>query len=279
MSSAIENKIKKLLTPVDLKTIIKDKHLKTIKKIQNKYRNNLKKDEVILELLDLKEKEFKYGEVFDTNVMGFFINNPFAKSEAYAEFILRELLLQSNVFLIDEPTLAVRLGVNFFNLKDKEKKDWQRIKFLFLPAKYTGIFSESMPYSFYWVSEVHEIFEKLSDKKLMVELNPFEKMEIFRKVLNVPHIRAIPVKGQDYCPWYYCKITKKPIDPFIENCIKIVPSKTLYKCSWNVFSWQEPDYVLLDSLRTVKDVNLLKRLIHWEELNLLKKNLKRRTEQ
>ena len=229
------------------------KGYKKIRSIKEKYIGEKVKDEIIRELLDIGEKQ----NYIDTNIFGKLINKPFSPEHEYANFIIKNLL-RYNGYLIDEFTLAARLGICIEGLNNNEKEEWEKIKEFFKDAKYTGVFSDG--WQRWWMSKVNEIFEEISDGIYLIELNAEKRVEILKKKLSLIHIRpAEPIKCNNSTEyWVVCKRLRKPLDTL--EGFKAATEKELY-------SWQEPEYYSFYALvnEIFTDEESLKEHLHPDE--------------
>jgi len=240
---------------------------KKIRGIKAKYTGKKIKDEIIRELLDIGEEQ----NYIDTNIFGRLINKPFSPEHEYANFIIKNLL-RYNGYLIDEFTLAARLGISYEDLTEKEKEEWKKIKEFFKDAKYTGVFSDG--WQRWWMNKVNEIFEEISGGIYLIELNAEKRVEILKKGLSLTHIKpAEPIEcnsSTEY--WVVCKELKKPLDTL--EGFKAATEKELY-------SWQEPEYYSFYALvnEIFTDEESLKKHLHPDEWDRFFEMLKEREEE
>lgn len=113
--------------------------------------------------------------------------------------------------LIDEATLAVRLGVD----RQKSRGDWETL-LAKVPAKtrYKGVFSSS--YSRWWMTSVNRWWQSLRGGPLPLAMMPAAKrVEFLKQRFKLGNLVA--VEGSSKSPgtrfWVVCERTGVPVDP------------------------------------------------------------------
>ena len=167
-----------------------------------------------------------------------------------ASFIINELLNHQGL-LIDEQTLAARLGV------DKVKsEDWNLLLEQLQFAKYKGVFSEG--WERWWMKSIEEWWEKEISKKSLRTMGSSQRIMKIKENLNLT--KLIPynkVNGTDSDAfWTICQGYKKPIDTI---------DGLLIAGQENLYPWQEPKFVSIDA--AVKRINI----DSWKEVSGVEK--------
>jgi hypothetical protein len=126
----------------------------------------------------------------------------------YARFILKELLGKSGP-LIDEKTLAARLGVDI-----AKSEDWTLLLGKLKKATYQGVFREGWPR--WWAFYVAEWWESLGKKMSPLRSTPAaERVARLQKKFKLEGlVKAEPIQpeySQTY--WTLCQVTQRPLDP------------------------------------------------------------------
>ena len=176
----------------------------------------------------------------------------------FAQTILKDLIYAKG-YLINEKYLAARLGIDI-----ETSTDWCKIKKMFEPAKYKGVFFEG--WDRWWMHIIDDIFEEKS-RTYLSYLDAKEKVEFFKKIgfknLNYPR----PIDNNTSLRfWTICDVLEKPLDP--------MEGFKLYTRN-EPKPWQEYEYVSLEALKhpyTLKQKNLKP---HPSEIDSIKLALKK----
>lgn len=183
----------------------------------------------------------------------------------YARFILKELLLIPGI-LIDERTLATRLGIN-----TETSGDWEELKSSFDSSKYQGVFKEGWPR--WWASGIETWWRALGDGTPILRSTPAsERIKLLGNHTGLKNLSAAVPVAEVYSTayWTICQATQKPLDPR-DGLIIDRPNAKL---------WQDKLYVSLEAeLNRDRRLNGL-RLdpLDKERLPKLKARLKRQKE-
>ena len=173
----------------------------------------------------------------------------------YVSLVLHDIILKPSM-LINEELLAARLGVDI-----EQSNGWNKILEYFSEAKYHGIFSDG--WDRWWMSEVNELFEKLSQGIPLAHLSAERRSYILSEAL---HSEIVPPTPINYCRstrfWTLCQKEGKPLDPdegFRLNEIKMKP-------------WIEDSYISFDALLN-SDSDQLLDPIENKRFNLMKNEI------
>lgn len=154
----------------------------------------------------------------------------------YARFLIYDLLKQTGP-LIDEGTLAARLGIDVSSSPDFEELRETHFK----QAKYKGPFSLGWPR--WWTYLVEERWLKLKGNAgPLRSLSASERVAFLQKNFGLKKIVAAKPMAQGYSErfWTVCKATALPLDPRDGLIVQTRNSKV----------WQDKPYV---SLRAALD--------------------------
>lgn len=158
-------------------------------------------------MLGLQKKQ----NFLDPRILGYFDG---IKSEdsleiyKYSRFIMKDLIRSSGP-LIDEKTLAARLGIDI-----SKSEDWQILKNDFLGSfAFTGVFAEG--WERWWNYLVEEWWkDKIKDRSLR-QLTAEQRVIRLKTYTNLEKlIPAIPIK-KEYSSkfWTICQVDLKPLTP------------------------------------------------------------------
>lgn len=172
-----------------------------------------------------------------------------------ARFLLDELLLKQGL-LVDEFTLAARLGVDI----EQSAEDWKKVLKSLENAFYRGIFWQGwmrwwMPIiEKWWVEVIHA-------EKYLRSTPASERVELVKKELKLSNICPAEKieKSSSNEFWTVCKGYNKPLDP-IDGLI--------IDGQENLYPWQDLDYVSIDAALRKKNVNAWKKVAKLEEERL-----------
>ena len=199
----------------------------------------------------------------DPRINDFFNQGKRAPIHEYARFILRELLLVQGV-LIDEETLAARLGIDV-----EASNDWEKLKALLGLSAYQGVFKEGWPR--WWASGIETWWRSLNGATPVLRSAPAaERVSLIGKYTKLQNLSAVLPIGEGYSTacWTICQATHKPLDP--RDGLIIDRS--------NARLWQDKLYVSLKAELTSerKLAGLKLDPLDKERLPRLKARLKRR---
>jgi hypothetical protein len=150
-----------------------------------------------------------------------------------SQFIIYELIKKQGL-LINEQTLAARLGIDVEN-----SPDWDKVKNSLASAKYNGVFSEGWQR---WWMPLIEIWWKdnIKTNTYLRSTPAIERVMLIKGTLQLDNIQFAQKidKADSEEFWTVCNGYGKPLDPvdglIIEGQEKLYP-------------WQEPEYVSVDA--------------------------------
>lgn len=183
----------------------------------------------------------------------------------YARFILNELLQTPGV-LIDESSVAARLGIDTEALDD-----WEELKKLLAPSEYKGVFKEGWPR--WWAAKV-EVWWRSLDENMPILRSTLaqERVRLLKEKTGLQALSPTRPIGENYSTahWTICQATQKPLDPR-DGLIIDKPYVKL---------WQDKLYVSLEA--ELDGERKLKRLkldpLDKDRLSRLKARLQRQKE-
>jgi len=127
----------------------------------------------------------------------------------YAGFIFKKII-QHPGLLIDENTLAARLGVDITN-----SPDWQKLLgALGGECEYKGVFGYA--WKRWWGSFVEDWWkEKVKSKEFLQHLSAEKRVEILMQRFDLPHLNAAKPISEGYSTsyWTICEQSRLPLDP------------------------------------------------------------------
>jgi hypothetical protein len=147
-------------------------------------------------------------DILDARIAGDIAENRSYPAHVFARSVLQNLILGSGP-LIDERLLAARLGVDI-----EKSPDWEKLKAKFCTsAAYTGVFSQA--WSRWWMFKLSSAWGKIHPKAALQRLEAEERVQILKKALRLPQLKAAEplVAGYDRRYWYVCKLLHAPISP------------------------------------------------------------------
>lgn len=125
-----------------------------------------------------------------------------------ARFLL-ETLIRREGLLVNEETLAARLGVDI----STSAEAWPRLKSLIDSARYIGPFSAAWPR--WWWFQVEDWWASISEGRSdLRRLSAEQRLERIRSTLGIDLLAPPPIKNS-YSSKYFtvCRATKRPLDP------------------------------------------------------------------
>lgn len=199
--------------------------------------------------------------LLDERIFTRFIDQHHIPAHEYARMILKDLLF-INGPLIDEATLAARVGINI-----NQSKDWSDLRDkVFVEALYQGIFHEG--WKRWWMHSIDDLFTKLTDSTL-ASVDANVRVELLSNKLSMKNLKAADrIEGcNSFRYWTVCRSYNRPLDPregFKAAC-KIEPQP-----------WQ--DYAFISKHGAVNRINFEKGLdVHpsdYERYRLTLESLK-----
>ena len=161
-----------------------------------------------------------------------------------SRFLIYEFIEKQGL-LINEETLAARLGIDILN-----SQEWNKVKdSLFKSnAKYAGVFSTG--WWRWWMPLVEKWWDDIIQAKTYLRSTPAtERVILIKEKLGIQNI--VPAKKIDKADsdefWTICKGHNRPLDP-VDGLI--------VEGQDNLYSWQDVEYVSVDAaLRKTKVVN------------------------
>jgi hypothetical protein len=131
-----------------------------------------------------------------------------APAHEYARFIIKELLETSGP-LIDEKTLAARLGIDM-----NKSKDWSTLLSKLKKAGYQGVFKDG--WQRWWASSVETWWDGLGKSVNPLRSVPAEeRVSLLQKRFKLQDlIKSEPIRPEySQAYWTICQVTQKPLDP------------------------------------------------------------------
>lgn len=161
-------------------------------------------------------------------------------------FLITEFFERQGL-LINEDVLAARLGVDKNN-----SKDWGILKQTLTPAKYEGVFS--LGWERWWAHLVERwwneaVTSEMSLRTTTADLRVRKIKERLGLSDVVPATKKGKAKSNEF--WTICKGCGKPLDPV---------DGLLISGQDNLYSWQEPEYVSIDSALNKEGIQ------YWQNL-------------
>lgn len=175
------------------------------------------------ELTDLDERV--YSRFYEDTLV--------TPNHEYAQVILKDLIY-TNGPLINEDILASRLGVD----KKASVDDWRKIKELFKPAIYQGVFSDG--WERWWSFKVDELFRNWSSSYLR-QLSAEERVKALMSLCDETSLTAAEPIEHNSSSYFdtVCKALKQPLDSM--EGFRVHSSK-------EPKAWQEYEYVSLKAV-------------------------------
>ena len=147
-------------------------------------------------------------------------------------FILNELI-KSEGILIDESTLAARLGIDI-----SKSTEWDIVKSKLTTCLYTGILCEGWPR--WWMSKVKTWWNEHISEEPLRTIGAHQRVALLKEKLGIENLvaatRIDKAQSEDF--WTICQGHKRPLDT-IDGLIIIGQD--------NLYPWQEPKYVSIDA--------------------------------
>lgn len=158
-----------------------------------------------------------------------------------SSFILKELIEKQGL-LIDEQTLAAKLGVDISN-----SGDWLQLLDSISKTKYMGIFHQGWRR---WWAPLLEAWwqETISEKIYLRSIPALRRIELIKEKTGLDALNPADKieKAESTEFWTICRGYNKPLDP-IDGLI--------IEGQENLFPWQDPEYVSIDAALKRKNVS------------------------
>lgn len=164
----------------------------------------------------LKEKKNNYTDILnrdisevDERILSRFSGEENPITHEIARVIFKDIV-QPNGILIDESTLAARLGIDI----SKSKEEWIAFEEKHLQStRYNGIYCNS--WRRWWNDRVIDVFEEITTENLP-SLDAKSRVELLVEKTDFKNLKvAKPIElYESSFFWNICEITKKPLDPF-----------------------------------------------------------------
>ncbi|MEX1013927.1 MAG: hypothetical protein WDZ80_02085, partial [Candidatus Paceibacterota bacterium] len=183
-----------------------------------------KKNEINV-ILELKEQELLDSRIYDR----FSTNRDSLKPvHEYAQFIINHLIHIPGP-LIDEKTIAARIGINI-----DEAKNWKKLREEHLDAfKFSGSFSGI--WDRWWAQKLESWwYEIIECNKPLQLLKASERIDRIKEKIGIEFTPSEPIEenyGTEY--WTICQVLGEPLDPVDGFMVE----------SNKQFPWQEELYV------------------------------------
>lgn len=213
------------------------------------YKNKIDAIVTAWKVLESSLKELlNYPSKFDNTIIFKHLNHYYNEITDVKDKInfLIKFVGERNELLVDEETLAIRLGVN----KDKSGKAWEELKSILKDFEYKGIFKED--FCKWWYRGIEAMFaEKDSDINdlgfqglTIMERNRFLSYFGFKDLVPLN-------ENKDAYDYYKCALSDNTMDK--NDCI------TLFS-SFGDTPWTEEKRVSIDFIVSCKDINVLENL-------------------
>jgi hypothetical protein len=149
-----------------------------------------------------------YSEI-DERILSRFVTEDNPPIHEIARVIFKDIVQPTGV-LINELTLAARLGVDIVNSGD----NWEELKYKYFDsASYQGIYYES--WKRWWNDKVLDKFEDITNENL-ASLDAETRVSLLIEKTGLIELKAAkPIElFESSIFWNICEITEKPLDPF-----------------------------------------------------------------
>ena len=179
------------------------------------------------ELLGLSEEALlpdpRIGDDIDSTVK--------VPSHEFARYIKNNIVLPTG-FLIDELTLAARLGVDV-----SKSEDWTKVLDALSTSKYTGVFCDAWPR--WWMQTVRDWWtNELEIPAVLEKIEAEERVSLLKEKLGITGLQVPQSsKGEQTRYWHVCKAEGRPIDP-----LDAVQIKSQFQPIWS-----EGEYISLNA--------------------------------
>ena len=196
-----------------------------IKSVSNAYKEIFKNKD-IKTLLHVNPKKIDFRFVYD--LMSCLREKPIHE---VSSFLLHHFILSQGI-LVDELTLAARLGVN-----SAISEDWKNLLDILKAYKYDGIYADAWPR--WWMFKINEWWNNYSPKSLR-SLTASERVQMIKEKFNFSKLQIAtkePLADSDYF-WTICKGSNQPIDE-IDGLVIAGQS--------NLYPWEESSFVSINT--------------------------------
>lgn len=180
-----------------------------------------------------------------------------------ARFLIDELI-EKRGLLIDEVTLAARLGIEV-----EQSPDWNKVLSSLTNAEYRGVFS--LGWKRWWMPLVEEWWKmEIEADTYLRSTSASKRVERIKEKLKIENIKPserIPkAESEEY--WTVCKGYNKPLDPV---------DGLMIEGQENLYPWQDAEYVSIDAALMRKNNSIWKKVAKLEEdrLSELEQQFKR----
>lgn len=149
-----------------------------------------------------------------------------------ASIVLKKIIKREGV-LVDEETLAARLGIN----PESSKSEWKTVLKVLKESKYKGIFHDG--WDRWWWHKVENWWSTLHSRKGTIRrIGAQDRTNVININLGTNLIAAEAISN-NYSDKFYtlCKATKRPIDTI--DGVRIL-------CS-DISPWEDPPYVSIEA--------------------------------
>lgn len=186
-------------------------HLETITQkmvsLSNGYKNiskGIDTNKALHEIIGL-DKEF--FDILDSRIWSIFVDDFHEyPTHEFARFLIKELIEHPGP-LIDEATLAARLGVD-----GSSSTGWATIIDALQPAEYHGPFHEG--WRRWWAKKVEYWWESLECPSRLRSMAAHERTEFLKLRITEQLVPSLPIeKGYSEAFWTICAATHKPLAP------------------------------------------------------------------
>ena len=187
---------------------------------------------VAAESKDIKTILGDYPEDIDARFLSKLENITNHPPHVLIRFILNELI-KSEGILIDESTLAARLGIDI-----SKSAEWDNVILELSTCRYTGVLGDGWPR--WWMSKVKTWWNEHISEEPLRTMGALKRVVLLKEKLGIENlVEATKIdKAQSEDFWTICVGHKRPIDT-IDGLI--------IKGQDNLYPWQEPKYVSIDA--------------------------------
>lgn len=163
------------------------------------------------------------------------LRRPSAPAHVLARYFTAKLLARPGP-LINEETLAVRLGVDLLH-----SDDWPALKEVLASSAYGGAFSEGYPR--WWQVLVMDWWQAIVDTgKPLVRTSATDRVKAIRARTRLERLTALPEDADSPGSrfWHRCSRSGRPVDP--ANGYPLLPI-------YGQETWQDAEYLCLEEAR------------------------------
>lgn len=206
-------------------------------------------------------------DFLDARFVGDFTKMTNEPAHVFMQFMINECIEKSGL-LIDELTLAARLGVNI-----KESNDWNTVLSVLKPFQFSGVLSEG--WERWWMPLIDKWWlENISPNYYLRSSSAENRVSLLKDKLQltaiVPAQKIEKATSSDF--WTVCKGYNMPLDPI--DGLTISGQERLY-------AWQDLSYVSIDAALKRQNISRWHSVssVDFDYFESLKKKYSKKTEQ